>query len=98
VWLNICVRSELGLVKRLSHILHRCFFCALDDTFELNCPIIVCGAGGSPPAPAAEGDDMAAAADTAVAARANGRGGSGGSNVSDVELYPLADESTEPLP
>ena len=40
VWLYVCVRNELGRVKRFSQILHRCFFCALVDTFELNCPII----------------------------------------------------------
>lgn len=33
-------------MKRLSHTLHLCFFCVLEDTFELNCPIIDCGAGG----------------------------------------------------
>ena len=30
----------------MSQILHLCFFCELDETFELNCPIIDCGAGG----------------------------------------------------
>lgn len=42
----MCVWSELGRVKRLSQILHLCFFCELDDTLELNWPIIDCGAGG----------------------------------------------------
>ena len=32
----MCVCSELGRVKRLSQTLHLCFFCVLDDTFELN--------------------------------------------------------------
>jgi hypothetical protein len=36
----MCVCKELGLVKRLSQTLHLCFFCALDDTLELNDPII----------------------------------------------------------
>ena len=36
----MCVCSELGRVKRLSQILHLCFFCELDDTLELNEPII----------------------------------------------------------
>lgn len=46
VWLYICVCSELGLVKRLSQILHLCFFCELEDILELNELIIdsrVCG-------------------------------------------------------
>jgi hypothetical protein len=43
---NMCVCNELGLVNLLSHTLHLCFFCVLDDTFELNEPIIDCGAGG----------------------------------------------------
>jgi len=42
----MCVCSELGRVKRLSQTLHLCFFCVLDDTFELKDPIIDCGAGG----------------------------------------------------
>jgi len=42
----MCVCRELGRVKRLSQILHLCFFCELDDTFELNWLIIDCGAGG----------------------------------------------------
>lgn len=46
VWLYMCVWSELGRVKRLSQILHLCFFCELDETLELNWPIIDCGAGG----------------------------------------------------
>ena len=46
VWLYIWVCSELGRVNRLSHTLHLCFFCALDDTLELNELIIDCGAGG----------------------------------------------------
>lgn len=33
-------------MKRLSQILHLCFFCELEETFELNWPIIDCGAGG----------------------------------------------------
>ena len=33
-------------MKRLSQTLHLCFFCELDDTFELKEPIIDCGAGG----------------------------------------------------
>jgi hypothetical protein len=49
VWLYMCVCSELGRVNRLSQILHLCFFCELDDTFELNWPIIDCGAGGRLP-------------------------------------------------
>jgi len=32
-------------VKRLSQTLHLCFFCVLEDTLELNCPIMDCGAG-----------------------------------------------------
>ena len=46
VWLYMCVCRELGRVKRLSQILHLCFFCELDETFELNCPIMDWGAGG----------------------------------------------------
>ena len=42
----MCVCKELGLVKRLSQTLHLCFFCVLEDSFELNWPIIDCGAGG----------------------------------------------------
>jgi hypothetical protein len=42
----MCVCSELGRVKRLSQILHLCFFCELEDTFELNWLIIEAGAGG----------------------------------------------------
>ena len=33
-------------MKRLSQILHLCFFWELDETLELNWPIIDCGAGG----------------------------------------------------
>lgn len=55
VWLYICVCSELGRVKRLSHTLHLCFFCVLDETLELNWPIIDCGAGGIPPLRRPEG-------------------------------------------
>jgi hypothetical protein len=40
------VCNELGRVKRLSHTLHLCFFCVLDEILELNCPIIDWGAGG----------------------------------------------------
>lgn len=36
VWLYIWVCRELGRVKRLSHTLHLCFFCVLDDILELN--------------------------------------------------------------
>lgn len=36
----MCVCSELGLVNRLSHTLHLCFFWVLEETLELNCPII----------------------------------------------------------
>lgn len=43
----MCVCSELGRVKRLSQILHLCFFCELVETLELNCPIIDWGAGGN---------------------------------------------------
>ena len=46
VWLYMCVWSELGRVKRLSQTLHLCFFCVLDDTLELNWPIMDWGAGG----------------------------------------------------
>lgn len=46
MWLYMCVCSELGRVKRLSQTLHLCFFCVLDETLELNWPIIDCGAGG----------------------------------------------------
>jgi hypothetical protein len=49
VWLYMCVCNELGRVKRLSQILHLCFFCELDETFELNWLIIDCGAGGMVP-------------------------------------------------
>jgi len=49
VWLYMCVCSELGRVNRLSQILHLCFFCELEETLELNCPIMDCGAGGSEP-------------------------------------------------
>jgi len=44
----MCVCSELGLVKRLSQILHLCFFCAPGDDFELNCVIIDWSSGGNP--------------------------------------------------
>lgn len=43
----MCVCNELGRVNRLSQTLHLCFFCVLDETLELNCPIIDCGAGGA---------------------------------------------------
>lgn len=33
-------------MKRLSQTLHLCFFCVLDESFELNWPIMDCGAGG----------------------------------------------------
>lgn len=46
VWLYICVCNELGRVNRLSQTLHLCFFWVLEDTLELNWPIIDCGAGG----------------------------------------------------
>lgn len=36
VWLYMCVCNELGRVKRLSQILHLCFFCVLDEILELN--------------------------------------------------------------
>jgi hypothetical protein len=49
VWLYMCVWSELGLVNRLSQILHLCFFWLLDETLELNWPIIDEGAGGRLP-------------------------------------------------
>ena len=49
VWLYMCVCSELGRVNRLSQILHLCFFCEEEETFELNWPIIDCGAGGRLP-------------------------------------------------
>lgn len=49
VWLYMCVCKELGRVKRLSQILHLCFFCELDETLELNWFIIDCGAGGMLP-------------------------------------------------
>ena len=42
----MCVCNELGRVNRLSHTLHLCFFCVLDDIFDENCPIMDCGAGG----------------------------------------------------
>jgi hypothetical protein len=42
----MCVCSDEGRVNRLSHTLHRCFFCGLADTLELNEPIIDWGAGG----------------------------------------------------
>ena len=48
VWLYMCVWSELGRVKRLSHTLHLCFFCVLLADLELNWPIMVCAAGGRP--------------------------------------------------
>jgi hypothetical protein len=40
VWLYIWVCKELGRVNRLSQTLHLCFFCVLDETLELNWPII----------------------------------------------------------
>ena len=43
----MCVCSELGRVNLLSQTLHLCFFCELDETFELNWPIMDCGAGGT---------------------------------------------------
>jgi hypothetical protein len=46
VWLYMCVCNELGRVKRLSQILHLCFFWVFADILEENCPIIACGAGG----------------------------------------------------
>ena len=46
VWLYICVWRELGRVKRLLQTLHLCFFCVLDETLELNWPIMDWGAGG----------------------------------------------------
>jgi hypothetical protein len=49
VWLYMCVWSELGRVNRLSQILHLCFFWLLDETLELNWPIIDEGAGGRLP-------------------------------------------------
>jgi hypothetical protein len=49
VWLYMWVCSELGLVNLLSQTLHLCFFCVLDEILEENCPIIDCGAGGTPP-------------------------------------------------
>lgn len=50
VWLYMCVCNELGRVKRLSQILHLCFFCVLEEILELNCPIIEDGgAGGTLP-------------------------------------------------
>jgi hypothetical protein len=42
----MCVWSELGRVKRLSQILHLCFFCELEETLELNWLIMDAGAGG----------------------------------------------------
>ena len=49
VWLYMCVCNELGLVNLFSQTLHLCFFCVLDDTLELNEPIIDDGAGGMLP-------------------------------------------------
>jgi hypothetical protein len=49
------VWRELGRVNRLSQTLHLCFFCVLDDTLELNCPIMDCGAGGMPPLSSPDG-------------------------------------------
>ena len=46
----MCVCSELGRVKRLSHTLHLCFFCVLLETLELKEPIMDAGAGGRPAA------------------------------------------------
>lgn len=36
VWLYMCVCNELGRVKRLSQILHLCFFWVLAEILELN--------------------------------------------------------------
>lgn len=36
-------------MNRLSQTLHLCFFCFVEDFFELNCPIIDGGVGGIPP-------------------------------------------------
>lgn len=47
VWLYMCVCSELGRVNRFSQTLHLCFFWVLDETLELNWPIMDWGAGGS---------------------------------------------------
>jgi len=55
VWLYMCVWSELGRVNRLSQILHLCFFWLLEETLELNWPIIDEGAGGRLPPMSPEG-------------------------------------------
>src|ERR1700743_3856718 len=39
VWPYMCVCKELGRAKRLSQALHLCFFCALADILDENCPI-----------------------------------------------------------
>jgi len=44
----MCVWRELGRVNRLSQILHLCFFWELEETLELNWPIMDCGGGAVP--------------------------------------------------
>lgn len=77
----MCVCNELGRVKRLSQTLHLCFFCVLDDSLELNCPIMDCGAGGrfAPIKPDGRGSVLELT-----------------DSISDWELYSETDESIEP--